>query len=178
MSQYKIDHDARIAARLEKYIAKKGEDDCWEWTSVKNDSGYGLLCTHRSGHREYLRAHRVVWERAHGSIKGNLVVMHLCNNPACCNLKHLKLGSFKENNDQIHEQGRRPPFNSRGKYGESLTGVHFLKQRGKWRAIDNQNNMLYWGPDYFEACCARKSWEAKEQAKFGFVWAEGEWVPV
>jgi hypothetical protein len=41
-----------------------------------------------------------------------------------------------------------------------LTGVSITK-RGYWRAFSGRD-LLYQGTDFFEACCARKSWEAKK----------------
>lgn len=44
-----------------------------------------------------------------------------------------------------------------------IAGVSRLKQY--WRAYGNKNGCqqhLYVGPDFFEACCARKSWEAQQ----------------
>lgn len=45
-----------------------------------------------------------------------------------------------------------------------LTGVHFMRARKAWEAFGSVNGVkvkLYYGRDFFEACCARKSWEAK-----------------
>lgn len=45
-----------------------------------------------------------------------------------------------------------------------LTGVSFHKRLHRWYANcqeDGRQLTLYSGRDFFEACCARKSWEAK-----------------
>jgi len=42
-----------------------------------------------------------------------------------------------------------------------LTGVHWSQKVKRWIAYFGQfNTVLYSGTDFFEACCARKSWEA------------------
>jgi len=44
-----------------------------------------------------------------------------------------------------------------------LTGVTFKKDRNNWYAyvrLDGVQIPLYYGKDFFEACCARKSWES------------------
>lgn len=45
-------------------------------------------------------AHRVAYEAKHGPIPQGMVVIHLCDNPTCCNTDHLALGSQREN---IHD---------------------------------------------------------------------------
>jgi hypothetical protein len=48
-----------------------------------------------------------------------------------------------------------------GKSG--IRGVHFDKRRGSWQAFINLNkkrHFIYYGHDFFEACCARKSAES------------------
>lgn len=42
-----------------------------------------------------------------------------------------------------------------------VTGVSFAKRTGIWKAYFGKwNTILYQGQDFFEAVCARKSWEA------------------
>ena len=44
-----------------------------------------------------------------------------------------------------------------------IAGVRWHSQRERWIAayfVEGKENRLYYGPDFFEACCARKSWEA------------------
>ena len=48
-----------------------------------------------------------------------------------------------------------------------LSGVRFRNDRNVWvsRALDAETNKrkeLYVGKDYFEACCARRSWELNQ----------------
>jgi len=41
-----------------------------------------------------------------------------------------------------------------------IAGVRWVPQKERWQATTSAGNQLYWGKDFFEACCARKSWEA------------------
>lgn len=50
--------------------------------------------------------------------------------------------------------------NAAPKRGALLTGVHLHTGR-YWLAKDKDRRSLYHGKDFFEACCARKSWENK-----------------
>lgn len=43
-----------------------------------------------------------------------------------------------------------------------IKGVFYSESRGKWTAATSSGKQLYWGYDFFEACCKRKSWEAKQ----------------
>lgn len=85
-----------------KYINKKSEDECWEWMGGFDGKGYGRI------YFEHKRrgAHRVVYELTYGKIQNELYVCHKCNNPICCNPKHLYLGTQKDNLKQMIEDGR------------------------------------------------------------------------
>lgn len=55
---------------------------------------------------------------------------------------------------------RRPKNNTSG-----LKGVSWITPHRKWKAYrysQGTETVLYKGPDFFEACCARKSWESKQ----------------
>jgi len=51
-------------------------------------------------------AHRIVYELTTGVDPGDLIVMHSCDNPPCCNPAHLSLGTVAENNRDRKEKGR------------------------------------------------------------------------
>ena len=70
---------------------------CWEWLGAKKE-GYGLYCK--------TTTHRMSYTLFKGEIPKNSVVMHICDNRACLNPDHLKLGSIQDNiNDKV-EKGR------------------------------------------------------------------------
>lgn len=76
----------RFWARVTK---KRG---CWSWTGCKDKWGYGDI----SFKGKHIQAHRLAWRLLRGE-PGNLDVLHRCNNPECCNPKHLYLGTDREN---------------------------------------------------------------------------------
>lgn len=51
-------------------------------------------------------AHRVAWLIAKGQIESNLFVLHKCDNPLCCNVDHLFLGTHQDNMDDMKRKGR------------------------------------------------------------------------
>ena len=74
---------------------------CWEWTGSKNKQGYG--------YKGKSLAHRVAYEVTRNRpIRPGYVIMHLCDNPSCCNPYHLKEGTQKENLRDASLKGRMP----------------------------------------------------------------------
>lgn len=47
-----------------------------------------------------------------------------------------------------------------------ITGVRYVKHTQTWIA-QAQDVILYRGKDFFEACCTRKSWEARSIKELG-----------
>lgn len=66
--------------------------ECIEHQGYK-PRGYGR----RSSRHGTPLAHRQAWIDEHGPIADGLEVMHLCNNKACINVEHLRLGTHAEN---------------------------------------------------------------------------------
>ena len=78
---------------------------CIETPASKDKNGYGRVPTAGQKH-EY--AHRLAYKIFKGSIPKGMVVMHSCDNPACCNPEHLQLGTVKDNVHDALQKGRRP----------------------------------------------------------------------
>lgn len=73
-------------------IDRKSDSECWLWTGVTNDRGYGYL---RIGPKQKY-AHRLVWEITRGQKlqEGNWV-RHTCENNACCNPRHMQVKMYR-----------------------------------------------------------------------------------
>lgn len=94
---HRVPLDARIARHT-----KRAPTGCLEWTSYKPPHGYPMLNIDGS----MRRASRVIWTAAHGPIPDGLLVMHTCDNPACVEITHLKLGTHKDNTQDMLAKGR------------------------------------------------------------------------
>ena len=99
---------------VERFLAKieqRGENDCWEWTAGKRD-GYGRF---RIGENLYV-ATRLMWRLTHGVDPAGQLVLHTCDNPACCNPGHLFLGTDEDNNrdKEAKRRGNHPAGESNG----------------------------------------------------------------
>ena len=82
-------------------VAVGGDADCWPWMGSRLSAGYGKL--ERLG--KAILAHRGAFFLANGYWPE--VVRHACDNPPCCNPKHLIGGTPKDNVQDMDERGRR-----------------------------------------------------------------------
>lgn len=83
-----------------------GADSCWEWQSARTRNGYGVL---GMGGKSIMYAHRLAYVLAVGDIADDLVIMHSCDNPPCCNPAHLTPGTKAENAADMVRKGRNSP---------------------------------------------------------------------
>jgi hypothetical protein len=65
---------------------------------------YRYQQTRRDSRDQY--THRMVWEDEHGEIPEGMEVCHKCDNPPCCNLDHLFLGTRQDNVEDAKRKGR------------------------------------------------------------------------
>jgi len=71
---------------------------CIEWVGSKNTRGYGIL--------NGIGTHRLSYMLFNGKINSKLFVLHKCDNPSCCNPKHLYLGTHQDNMNDIVNRNR------------------------------------------------------------------------
>jgi hypothetical protein len=93
-----------LVDRFWKKVAKY-PNGCWEWTSNKNNKGYGMFKISAAVGNHL--AHRVAFELANGRFPDGLCVLHRCDNPLCVNPEHLFLGTMKDNVQDMDAKGRR-----------------------------------------------------------------------
>ena len=68
-----------------------------------NSDGY-ISYTTATNKRDKL--HRIIWKERHGNIPKGKLIRHACDNPACCEITHLELGTDKDNSKDRHSRNR------------------------------------------------------------------------
>jgi len=95
----------KLGERLKRSLVKEG--DCL-LTTYSGYQGYAHLGMMFNGRLYRIRAHRLAYLLAKGSIDPALHVCHRCDKPACCNPDHLFEGSARENQLDSMAKGRKP----------------------------------------------------------------------
>ena len=88
--------------RIARKCRRKG--GCLVWQGTRTKLGYGQIWLR--GRLEY--AHRAVWMLYVGNIPEGMFVCHRCDNPSCCRVEHLFLGTNAANMADMVSKGRQP----------------------------------------------------------------------
>lgn len=110
-------------------------DGCWYWTGSLNMWGYGMI-----GVSDKLKgAHRVSYELYKGKIPDGLFVLHSCDNRACVNPDHLRIGTQLDNLLEMQDKGRKAILRGIANPRHKLNEVQvreILSLKGKMKAIE------------------------------------------
>lgn len=91
------------------------ENGCWKCLSHCTDND-GYVRIRYNGKHD--RLFRVLYQQKYGEIPKGLVLRHLCNNAWCVNVEHLKVGTYKENYQDMVNCGR----SCKGKQNPKISG--------------------------------------------------------
>lgn len=75
------------------------DNPCKEWTGTIQSDGYGF--------DKHKLVHRIEWEKHNGPIPPGMVIMHECDNKACYEISHLRLGTWSRNQRDAYTRGLR-----------------------------------------------------------------------
>ena len=93
------------SVRFWRYVDKETGAPCWLWTGATSPRGYGRFRPGPTG-VPMVGPHRFSFELHNGQIASGLVVMHSCDNPKCCAIEHLSLGTHKDNMQDAQRKNR------------------------------------------------------------------------
>lgn len=103
-----------LQARFEAKFTEEPNTGCWLWHAARNNHGYGKMW---DGEKVDM-AHRLSYRLYRGGIPDETLVLHSCDNPACVNPDHLRLGTYKDNTQDMLSRKRHVP--PKGKMNSAL----------------------------------------------------------
>lgn len=120
-------HEQIVSDFWSKIAITANDDLCWEWQAGKKKKGYGFVGI---GGEIRVSAHRYAWIYPDYVIPEGMQVCHSCDNPSCCNPKHLFLGTNQDNVDDKVNKGRVPIGEKSGAH--KMTNEKVASARAKY----------------------------------------------
>lgn len=97
--EYNANHKSRLWSKIS---ITDDPDACWLWLAHTDKDGYGIIKWQGKNNR----ATRIIYELTNDKPPNGMKVLHKCDNPSCCNPKHLFLGTALMNNQDRALKGR------------------------------------------------------------------------
>lgn len=150
-----------VTERFWPKVAVGGPDDCWEWQAARMPHGYGAF---RIGGRKGKThaAHRWLWSQLNGEVPEDMFICHHCDNPPCCNPRHLFLGTHADNmRDMFAKQRRQAALgeqNGKSKATENLVRhirATYTGRRGELKELIQTTGLH---KNTLQAILTRRTW--------------------
>lgn len=101
-----------------------GEEECWPWKGAHDNNGRGQFWLEGRRHR----SPRIAWSLHNGvPFPDHLHACHSCDNPACCNPKHIWPGTRSENFLDAARKGRLNFQRSTPRANRNLGKTHCIR---------------------------------------------------
>lgn len=102
---------------------------CIEWTRRRSSAGYGTVTENKIK----TQVPRVAYRIWFGEFEQSLEVMHRCDNPACFNPDHLRLGTHLDNMSDMSQKGRS--------YKGGFSGETNGRAKLTWEKVETIRNL-------------------------------------
>jgi hypothetical protein len=95
--------DAVDVTRYWDLVQRGKDDECWPWTGEVDRDGYGVFYWHGKKYG----AHELALSFTTGEVRlPRLDTCHSCDNPPCCNPRHIRFDTRLSNVREMFERGR------------------------------------------------------------------------
>jgi hypothetical protein len=115
-----------LADRFWTKAAVRSADECWPWNAAPRRAGEGYGAFWLDGRHQ--PANRIALQLSGVEVPAGSEVCHHCDNPPCCNPRHLFLGNRQSNNADKVAKGRHAHGERNG--GARLTAEAVAEIRG------------------------------------------------
>lgn len=114
-----------LADRLRDHVVINKGTDCHEWQAAKSLTNYGYFTIRGPNGKKNYYVHRAVYKHNYGEIPDGKIIMHKCDNPCCCNINHLLMGTRKDNQSDMVRKNRHPAHMKKGWINTKITEDQF-----------------------------------------------------
>lgn len=129
--------------RFWSYVEKT--DNCWIWKGFRYKKNYGGFRLDN----KHIKAHRYSYFLHYGYIDDHSFILHSCDNPLCVRPDHLRLGTHKENMQDMVNRNRQAKGSFVGTSKLNEEQVKLIKKelqnpyRGICQILANKYNVTY-----------------------------------
>jgi hypothetical protein len=92
-----------VAERFWSKVQRGKCDECWPWLGWRDRDGYGRCKVNR---RKHPATHLAIYLDRGEAVPSGLETLHTCDNPACCNPRHILVGTRRDNARDAMRKGR------------------------------------------------------------------------